>query len=176
MQKCFNGHRRGRQGCVGCHHAFHVVEPGKVVGGRLVPPVVSGPSDCDLCHEARHQEAVPGCPRCEAKFDDILEGAMEASQPVRTEILQLHFLHWFVGWQARVAGWFCLMAGVTLGDWFQRSNGSQDWLKALLSFAAIPLVQWGIRKRISQRERLLPRLGPNGEIVYGTEESATISE
>jgi hypothetical protein len=169
LPKCFNGHRRERPGCAGCHHAFHVVAPGKVVEGRLVPPAVKGPNECELCHNARHHTPVSGCPQCEGRFEDIVHGAMVASQDVRTEIWQLRFLRWFIGWQAGVAGWLGLMAGVTFGDWWQRPDGSYDWFKAVVAFVSIPLVQWAIRRRIAKRERLLPRLGPTGDIVYGTD-------
>jgi hypothetical protein len=96
---------------------------------------------------------------------------MVASQPIRTEIWHLRFLRWFVGWQASVAGWLGLLAGVTLGDWFQRPDGSYEWIKALLFFASIPLIQWWIRRRVAKLEWFLPRLGPKGDIVYGGDDS-----
>lgn len=169
MPKCFNGHRRERAGCAGCHHAFHVTEPGKVSGGRIVPPVVTGPNECDLCHDARHQVPAPGCPHCEGRYEDIVRVAMDASQPVRAEIWGLRFLQWLIGWQARVTGWLTLIVGVVIGDWFQRADGSSNWIQAVAVFVSVPLAQWAIKRRIAQRERLLPRLGPKGEIVYGSD-------
>jgi hypothetical protein len=94
---------------------------------------------------------------------------MDASQPIRGEIWGLRFLQWFIGWQARVAGLFGLIAGVAIGDWFQHPDGSQDWVKAIVAFVSLPLAQWVISRRIARRERLLPRLGPKGEIVFGSD-------
>lgn len=165
--KCFNRHRRERLGCVGCHHAFHVIKPGEVTGGVLQPPRVKGPDFCSLCHEARHPTPVPGCPHCEEGFPDRLTIAMDAAKPIRHEIHQLQFMHWFVGWQARVTGWFGLAAGITWADWFERADGSRNWFAIIFWLASVPIAQWAISRRIARRERLLPSLGPNGEIVYG---------
>jgi hypothetical protein len=168
MLKCYNGHRWDHAGCAGCHYAFHVVTPGTVAGGRLVPPEVDGPKDCVLCHDARHQVPVLGCLLCEESFKDSVHKAMAATKEVRQEIWGLRFLHWFVGWHTRVAGWLTLLAGGGWGDWFRRSDGSQNWFQPLLLAALIPLVQWLIRRRIARRRGLLPRLGPKGEVLYGS--------
>ena len=169
MRKCYNGHRKERKGCAGCHHAWHVVEPGKVTNGRLVLPLVKGPNECPLCHRSRHRTPVIGCMQCQDRYEDVLHEAMDAAQPVRTEIIQLQFLRWFVGWQSRLAGWFGLLAGTRIADWFKNADGSQNWFELLVAAAAVPLIQWAIRRRIAKRERLLPQLGPKGEIVYGEE-------
>ena len=169
MTRCFNGHRTERPGCVGCHHAHHVVEPGKVADGGLIPPVVRGPLTCSLCHEARHLHPVVGCAQCDVSYKETVRMAMEAAEPIRQELWGLRFQHWFVGWQARMAGWFWIIAGSTIWDWFERPDGSYNWLEAILSFASVPLVQWPLRKAIERRERMLPSLGPHGEIVYGAD-------
>jgi hypothetical protein len=169
MLKCYNGHRKEHIGCAGCHHAFHVVRPGKISEGRLVMPVVNGPMECPLCHGVLHHTPVSGCPQCEGRFEEVLREAMIAAKPVRMEIMQLQFLRWFVSWQARLAGWFGLLAGKGIADWFERSDGSTNWLSLLLASASIPLIQWAIRKRIAKRERLLPQLSPKGEIVYDSD-------
>lgn len=166
MSRCFNGHRRERPNCAGCHHAHHVMQIGKVVNGRLVPPVVRGPDECTLCHEARHQAPVTGCPQCDGTFEDRVREAMDAAQPIRDEIWGLRFLHWFVGWRGRLAGWFGLLAGIGLGDWFERSDGSTNWFEFVLSAGSISVMQWAIKRKIARRERLLPRLGPRGELDY----------
>jgi hypothetical protein len=169
MRKCFNGHRKERRGCAGCHHAWHVVAPGTVADGELKPPVVNGPDDCAMCHRMRHRALVDGCTQCEELFDDVLHDAMVAAKPVRSEIMELQFLHWFVGWQSRLAGWFGLIAGTQVADWFKNADGSQNWFQLFLAVSAVPLIQWAIKRRIDKRERLLPQLGPKGEIVYGEE-------
>jgi hypothetical protein len=167
MTKCFNGHRWPHRGCAGCHHAFHVVEPGKVSDGRLVPPLVRGPLSCELCHLARHQVPVSGCPQCAGRFEDSVHQAMVATQGVRQEIWGLRFLGWMIGWPPRIVGWLGLLIGGGLGDWFQRSDGSQNWFAFLVAAVLVPLAQWGIRRGIRRRRQMLPRLTPKGEIVYG---------
>jgi hypothetical protein len=62
-----------------------------------------------------------------------------------------------------------LIAVFAIGDWFERPYGSTDWVKAVVALVSVPLAQWAIRRRIAHRERLLPRLGPNGEILYGSD-------
>lgn len=93
--------------------------------------------------------------------------AMQASKPVRTEVWGLRFMHWFIGWQATLAWWLAILAGANLMDWFRRSDGSFGWLETLFYMGAIPVIQALIRRTIARRERLLPSLGPRGEIVYG---------
>lgn len=171
LRRCFNGHRSEKAGCAGCHHAFHVVQPGKILNGRLVPPVVKGPNECDICHRARHPRPVPTCSFCEGGFAESLELAMSASSEARRQIWSLRFLHWFLGWQASVAGWLTMLAGTTVWDWFQRPDGSVDWLKAAVAFAAIPAAQWAIKRAIARKQKLLPRLGPHGEIVFGDDDA-----
>lgn len=167
MTECFNGHTSDRPGCRGCHFAFHVLEPGRVAEGRLIPPVVDGPEDCDLCHEARHDVPAEGCPRCAGRFAETLALAMKASQPVREEVLGLKFHHWFLGWQATVTGWLAVIAAGVYGDWFRNPDGSIDLLQEAAFIFGIPLMQWVIRRQIRRKERLLPTLGPRGEIVFG---------
>jgi hypothetical protein len=96
---------------------------------------------------------------------------MDASQPIRAEIWGLRFFQWLIGWQARVTGWAALVVGVAVGDWFQRADGSSNWVQAVVAFVSVPLAQWAIKRRIANREKLLPRLGPKGEIVYGSDSS-----
>jgi hypothetical protein len=167
LRKCFNGHTTEHVGCVGCHHAFHVLEPGRIVEGRLVPPVVNGPNECEICHRSRHPKPVPTCSFCEIGFDESLEMAMRASAGARREMWGLRFLHWFVGWQASVAGLLAMLAGTTVWDWFQRADGTFDWFKAAIAFAAVPAAQWALKRAMARKQKLLPRLGPHGEILYG---------
>lgn len=175
-KRCFNGHWRDKPGCAGCHHIRHVVEPGQVADGKLVAPIVIGPEDCDMCHRARHQIAVPGCPLCETKFSDVVREAMEPSMPIRSEIATLQFWHWFIGWKSWMAGWLLLLAGVGFGDWFVHSDGSTDWFQTVLALASIPVAQWAIRGMIRQKSRMLPRLNARGEIVYGEDDDPVGSE
>ena len=92
---------------------------------------------------------------------------MQASADARRQIWSLKFLYWFLGWQASIAGWLAMLAGTTVWDWFQRPDGSFDWLKAAVAFAAVPVAQWIIKRGIAKKQKLLPQLGPHGEIVYG---------
>lgn len=170
MTRCFNGHTTDRPGCPGCHHAFHVVRQGRVEGGRLLPPVVNGPEECNLCHEARHTRPVAGCRRCEGAFAETLALAQEAAAPVRNRILELKMAGWMLGWQATLAGWVTILAGGAWGNWFQRPDGSNDFVKQAFVIFGIPAVQWVIRREVRRRERMLPRLDPTGQIVYGDDD------
>jgi hypothetical protein len=167
LRKCFNGHVTHHPGCAGCHHAFHVIEAGRIEDGRLVSPVVDGPGDCALCHRARHASPVDGCPQCEGGFSERLEVAMLAAKPFRQEMWSLRFVGWFLGWQMWLASWLTMLAGGTMWDWFRRADGSQDWLKAGIAIAAVPILQWFIRRKVARDERMLPRLDGKGHIVYG---------
>lgn len=171
LRKCFNGHTFDHPGCAGCHHAFHVVEPGRIDGGRLIAPVVDGPDECDLCHRARHPKPVDGCPLCDAGFNERVAIAMAAAKPFRQEMWSLRFVSWFIGWQTWVASWLAFLAGGSIWDWFERADGSRDWLKALIVFASVPIAQWLIRRKVARDERMLPRLGKNGEFLFGDDDS-----
>lgn len=167
MGRCYNGHNIDHPGCSGCHHAFHVKQLGHVEGGRLIQPIVEGPEGCDLCHEARHAVAVRGCPRCDAQFPSLVAQAQQAAAPMRQRIVQMRIASWMLGWWVTLAGWLTVIAGGTWGDWFARSDGSNDWVKQGMVMIGIPLVQWAMRREIRRKERQLPRLSPTGEIVYG---------
>jgi hypothetical protein len=164
---CFNGHTEPRVGCAGCHHAFHVISPGSVTGGELIPPRVDGPLECPLCHAALHPTAVDGCSICSARFPSTLEVAMKASQETRTQIISLELLRLLVGWKVRIGGWIALFTGRAFGDLFARPDGSTEWATMLVALVAVPAVQWLLGRAIARRERLLPRLGPEGNITYG---------
>lgn len=138
-----------------------------------MPPQVNGPEECDLCHEARHQDLVPGCPRCDAALPSIVAMVQKSAAPMRARILELKMASWLLGWQATLAGWLAILLGGSWGDWFSRPDGSHDWIKQAFLILGIPLIQWGIRREIKRRERQLPRLTPTGEIVFGSGEESS---
>jgi protein-S-isoprenylcysteine O-methyltransferase Ste14 len=94
---------------------------------------------------------------------------MSAATSYRREMWGLRFVNWFLGWQAWLGSWLVILAGGSVWDWFQRADGSRDWLKGAVVFATVPVTQWLIRRRISKDERMLPRLSSGGEIVYGAD-------
>jgi hypothetical protein len=169
MVKCFDGHTSDHPGCIGCHYAFHVKQPGKVEGGKLVPPVVDGPEECELCHHARHSKPVPGCPRCDAAFVANLAGAELAARPARQEIAGLKALNWILGWRGMAISWLAILGGGAAGGWFRRPNGSANLAGEVFFIFGVPLVQWRLRRQIRRRRRQLPQLTPTGEIVFGDE-------
>lgn len=173
MRHCFNGHETEHPGCAGCHHLYHVVRAGRVEGGVLIPPQVNGPEECDMCHEARHQNPMPGCSRCEAVFPELVAMVQKDAAPLRARIMEMKMASWLLGWQATLGGWLLLLAGGSWGDWFTRPDGSHDWLKQAFLVFGIPLIQWGIRREIKRKEKQLPRLSPTGEIVFGPEEESS---
>lgn len=168
--KCYNGHSIDTPACIGCHHRFHVLEQGKVEGGRIVPPVVDGPESCDLCHDARHHVPVRTCPRCAYSILDAVLVAEKSAAPIRQEIMLLRLEHWALGWPTTILGWIATLLGGNAVGWFGTDNPN-DSFKALALFVAIPFFQWILRLEIKRRRRLIPRIGPGGEITYGGEET-----
>jgi hypothetical protein len=114
-----------------------------------------------------HAKPVPGCALCDTGFVETVAQAMDASQDARMELIGLRFMRWLVGWQARIFGWVAIVSGRAFGELFTRPDGTTKWLTLLVSMVAVPAIQWGINRQIVRKERQLPQLGPNGEIVYG---------
>lgn len=167
MTRCFNGHASEHLGCDGCHYAFHVLSPGKVEGGELVPPAVVGPDTCDLCHEARHHIPVAGCPRCAGRVADAIHDAMLATEPVWEQIMQIKLQRWFASWQATMAGWFIVLGGGQLGGLYRGPDSAKHRIGGLLLVIGFPVLQWFSKRRITTLEKKLPSLGPHGEVIFG---------
>lgn len=102
---------------------------------------------------------------------DNLAAAEKAAEPVRQEIALLKLRSIALSWQATAAAWIGILAGAGWGDWFRSADGSTDFLKEVFWIVGVPVSQWIIRREIRRRERMLPRLSPTGEIVYGAEET-----
>lgn len=167
MSRCFNGHIVEVPRCEGCHHVWHVVRPGEVSDGVLKPPVVKGPEDCDLCHEARHHVPQRGCLRCAGSAADAMITAIRAAQPIREEIIQLRAASWLLSWRVGVASALGLLGGGAAGGYFEGADRGERFVAWVVGAFTVPVIQFLIRRSVEHKERRLPRLGPTGEIVYG---------
>lgn len=165
--RCFNGHAAEVDRCEGCHHRFHVIRTGRVEGGQLLPPKVKGPLDCVLCHQARHPAPVRGCAICGDRAGDQMIAAMKASQPIRDEIVGLQMQSWLLSWKSGLASFLLWMTGGSAAGQFEGAGRFQRFFGWILMASAIPVAQWMIKQQIRKREKLLPKLGPTGEIIYG---------
>ncbi|MCA1839054.1 MAG: hypothetical protein ABR507_04235 [Actinomycetota bacterium] len=169
MTTCFNGHTANHPGCEGCHYAFHVVSPGRVENGKLIPPEVDGPDGCDFCHKARHAQPVKGCPRCANQLADVMISAAREALPIEEQISMLRMQSWFLGWQSMLAGWLAILGGGSVFHWFRSSGGSQNLFGEFLAIAAVPSAQWFIRQQIKRKSKALPQFAPGGHVIYGEE-------
>lgn len=70
-----------------------------------------------------------------------------------------------LGWRLTIAGWMAIGAGGKMGGFLDRPGGIA---KSLLLMAGWPLVQWGFRRAIKQKQKQLPSIGPEGEVLYGS--------
>ena len=165
--RCFNGHVHETQGCEGCHHRYHVVRQGRVEGGSLLPPDVKGPEACLLCHQARHATPVKGCPICGHRIGYSMISAFKAAQPVRDEIMGLKLQSWLLSWRAGLANFLVWIGGGSAAGQFEGAGRFQRFFGWVMMASAIPVAQWMIKRQIRKKERLLPKLGPSGEIVFG---------
>lgn len=90
--------------------------------------------------------------------------ALEGARPVQQEIEKIKLAERLLGWRLTFLGWMAIGAGGKMGGFLDRPGGIG---KSLLLMAAWPVAQWGFRQVIKQKQKQLPSIGPEGEVLYG---------